>query len=312
MGTLVTVGETPLRISPADGHQFVDAHDVRLTAADTESNVAIAAAQLGTESVWLSRLPENQLGKRVVAQLREYGVETDVTWTDDGRVGLEFLQRGVPPREPVVIHDRVGTTAASMTPSDLSMTRVQAADGTFVSGSTAALSSITIDTLVAVLGAGSTGDGTAVFDLDYRPQLWDDAAEARESLTEVFETTDVLIANEDQLRTVFGRTGDPHEVAHGVASQWDVEMLAMTRGEHGALVIEDTVLHECESVETETVEAAGQHDAFVGAFVSTLLDGDGADSALNHGVAAATVARTLPGPIPAIDPADVETVRAKL
>lgn len=311
MSSLVTVGETPLRVSPPDSQQFVDTGAVELAAAGTESNVAVTAACLGADSVWASRLPATQLGKRVVAELREYGVDPDVTWAEDGRVGLEFTQRGVAPREPIVIQDRVDAAAASMTPGDLPMERVQAADGVFVSGSTAALASTTIDTLVAVLGAGGTDGGLTVFDLDYRPRLWD-AEQARESLTDVFEATDVLIGNEDQLQTVFGRTGDPHQVAHGVASQWDFEMLAMTRGEHGALVIHDSVLHECESVETETVDTAGQHDAFVGAFVRTLLEEEGADSALYNGVAAAAVARTLPGPIPAVDPGDVESVRSKL
>ncbi|MFB6201054.1 MAG: sugar kinase [Halorhabdus sp.] len=311
MRSLVTVGETPLRVSPPGNRQFVDTEDVRLAASGRESNAAITAACLGTDSAWISRLPETQLGKRVVAELREYGVEPAVTWTDEGRVGLEFVQRGVAPREPVVIHDRVGTAAASMTPGQLPMERVQAADGVFVAGSTAALSSIAVDTLAAVLGAATTSGGLAVFDLDFRPRLWEPAA-ARETLTDVFENTDVLIANEKQLRTVFDRTGDPHEIAHGVASTWDFETLAMTRSEHGALVIRDSVLHEAESVETDTVDAAGQHAAFVGAFVSRLLEGDGPDSALYDGVAAASVARTLPGPIPAVDPADVDTVRSKL
>ena len=311
MSSLVTVGETPLRITPPDSRQFVDADEVGLAAAGTESSVAITAARLGAESIWASRLPATQLGQRVVAEIREYGVEPEVSWAEEGRVGLEFIQRGVSPREPVVIHDRTGTAAASMTPGDLPMERVQAADGVFVSGSTAALSSVAIETLVAVLGAGGTDGGVAVFDLDYRSRLWD-AEEARDALTDVFGSTDVLIANEDQLRTVFGRTGDPHQVAHGIASQWDFDMLAMTRGEHGALVIHDSVLHECESIETETVDTAGQHAAFVGAFVRTLLDDRGADTALYNGVAAATVARTLPGPIPAVDPGAVEDVRSKL
>jgi len=311
MSSLVTVGETPLRASPPEQRQFVDAGEVQLSAAGTESNVAIAAARLGADCVWGSRLPATQLGKRVVAEIREYGVDPEVTWTEEGRTGMEFVQRGAPPREPVVIQDRVEAAAAAMSPGDLPMKRVQAADGVFVAGSTAALSPVAVETLAAVLGAGRSDGGTTVFDLDHRPRLWSER-EAGDALDGIFEKTDVLIANEDQLRTVFGRTGEPHKIAHGVASEWDFETVAMTRGEHGALAIHGSVLHECESVETETVEAAGQHDAFVGAFVRTLLGDGGVDDALATGVAAATVARTLPGPIPAIDPADVETVRGKL
>ncbi|ACV10196.1 PfkB domain protein [Halorhabdus utahensis DSM 12940] len=311
MPSLITVGETPLRLSPPGNRRFVGSETVQLTATGTESNVAIAAAALGADATWASKLPSTQLGKRVVSELREYGVETDVAWTESGRVGLEFRQPGVPPREPVIIHDRDGATAGSMTPADIPMDDVEAADGVFVAGSSAALSETAAETVAAVLRASGSDNGLSVFELDYRPRLWD-AEDARETLTPMLEHVDVLIANENQLRTVFGRTGDPREAAHGVASKWDIDLLAMTRGEHGALVIDDSVVHEIESVEAETVDAAGQHDAFSGAFVAQLLAGDRPDAALSHAVAAATLTRTTPGPIPAFDRTDVESLVEQL
>ncbi|WEL17718.1 2-dehydro-3-deoxygluconokinase [Halorhabdus sp. SVX81] len=311
MSTLITVGETPLRLSPPGNRRFVGSETARMTATGTESNVAIAAAALDADATWASKLPATQLGKRIVSELREYGIETDVSWTDEGRVGLEFRQPGVPPRDPVIIHDRAGATAESMTPSDIPMDAVETAEGVFASGSTAALSETAAETISAVLRAGGNGDDLAVFELDYRPRLWSPEA-ANDGLTPLLEHVDVLIATEDELRTVFGRTGDPREIAHGIASEWDLDMLAMTRGEYGALVIDDSVVHETESVEAETVDAAGQHDAFSGAFVQRLLDGDRPDEALAYGVAAATLTRTTPGPIPAFDRADVEGVVEQL
>jgi len=311
MPSLLTVGETPLRLSPPGNRRFVGSETVEMTATGTESNVAIAAAALGADATWASTLPSTQLGKRIVSELREYGVETDVSWTDDGRVGLEFHQPGVSPREPVIIHDRDGATAVSMTPADIPMADVEAADGVFASGSTAALSETAAETLNAVLRAGGNDAGLSVFELDYRPRLWS-PEDAHEALAPLLENVDVLIANEDQLRTVFGRTGDPREVAHGIASTLGLDLLAMTRGEYGALVIDDSVVHEIESVEAETVDAAGQHDAFSGAFLTRLLDGAGPDVALSYAVAAATLTRTTPGPIPAFDRTDVEALVEQL
>ncbi|MFB6128641.1 MAG: sugar kinase [Halorhabdus sp.] len=311
MPSLITVGETPLRLSPPGNRRFVGSETVEMTATGTESNVAVAAATLGAEATWASKLPASQLGKRIVTELREHGVETDVSWSEDGRVGLEFRQPGVAPRDPVIIHDRDGATASSMEPSDLPMDDVEAADAVFAAGSTAALSETAAETLGAVLRAGGNGDDMAVFELDHRPRLWS-PEEALDTLGPLFEDVDVLIANEDQLRTVFGRTGDPREVAHGIASEWDFDLLAMTRGEHGALVIDESVVHEIESLDSETVNAAGQHDAFSGAFIQRLLAGDRPDDALAYGVAAATLTRTTPGPIPAFDRSDVETVVEQL
>ncbi|CCQ32370.1 2-keto-3-deoxygluconate kinase protein [Halorhabdus tiamatea SARL4B] len=311
MPTLVTVGETPLRLSPPGNRRFVGSETVEMTATGTESNVAIAAAALGADATWASKLPATQLGKRIVSELREYGVETDVAWSESGRVGLEFRQPGVPPRDPVIIHDRDGATASSMEPADLPMDAVEAAEAVFASGSTAALSATAAETLSAVLSAGGNGDDLAVFELDYRPRLWS-PKEALDTLDPLLEDVDVLIANEEQLRTVFGRTGDPREVAHGVASARDLDLLAMTRSEHGALVIDESVVHELESVEAETIDAAGQHDAFSGAFLQRLLAGDRPDEALAYGVAAATMTRTTPGPIPAFDQSDVEGVVQQL
>lgn len=311
MPSLLTVGETPLRLSPPGNRRFVGSETVEMTATGTESNVAIAAAALGADATWASKLPSTQLGKRIVSELREFGVETDVSWTAEGRVGLEFHQPGVPPRDPVIIHDRDGATASSMVPADVPMADVEAAEGVFVAGSTAALSETAAETLTAVLRAGGSEHGLSVFELDYRPRLWS-PKEAHDALNPLLEHVDVLIANEDQLRTVFGRTGDPREVAHSVASRWGFDLLAMTRSEHGALVIDDSVFHESESIAAETVDASGQHDAFSGAFIQQLLAGEPPDEALAYGVAAATVTRTTPGPIPAFDRTDVENVVEQL
>ncbi|WP_181686593.1 sugar kinase [Halorhabdus salina] len=311
MGSLLTVGETPLRFTPPGSKQFVGSDEVSMSAVGTESNVAIAAANLGTNARWLSKVPATQLGKRVISELHRYGAKTDVTWSETGRLGIEFYQRASAPREAVIVHDRDGAAAASMTPGELSMDRVQAADAVFAAGSTAALSETAVETIETALRAGRANGGLSVFELDFRPRLWS-PEDARQALAKLLPEVDVLIANEDQLETVFERSGEYREIAHGVASEWDFDLLAMTRGEYGAIAIQDSVFHECESVETETVDPAGQHDAFAGAFIQQLLTDAPPDEALSYGVAAAAVCRTIPGPIPAIDRSDVDRVSEEL
>lgn len=112
----------------------------------------------------------------------------------------------------------------------------------------------------------------------------------------------------DEVRAVLDQSGDAAEIAHRVAAEHGFETVILTRGDRGALVWHDTTIHEHDGVETDTVDAAGQHHAFTGAFLGRRLAGDPVGDALAHGVGAAALARTIPGPVPAVDPADIQRV----
>lgn len=306
MADLVTFGETALRLSPPRDSRLetVDRFDV--WAAGAASNVAVAASRLGTDTTWVSKMVDTPLGRRVVGELRSHGLSADVEWVDDDafRQGLTFYEGANDPREDVVIDDRHGTAIETVEPGELPMPAIQDAAAVFLSGETLALSETVVETASAVLRAAG---GTSVLSMDYRSDLWD-RDEARETLGDVFPAVDVLVANEDDAGYVLKKQGTPHELAHGIAAEYDFETVVITRGEHGALVYHDATVHEREAVDTDGVDPTGQHDAFTGAFLGRRLAGEDIGTALSHGVAAAALTRTIPGPVPTIDTAEVESV----
>jgi 2-dehydro-3-deoxygluconokinase len=302
MTELVTFGETALRLSPADGERFETAEDVRLRVSGTESNVAAAAESVGTDATWLSKLPDTALGHRVERTLHQHGVETEIAWGEEGRQSLIFAERGASPRASRRYEDRSDCAAATVTPGELPMDRVQAADATFVAGSTLALSGDIVETAEAVMRAA--GDGLVAMDVDYRPDLTS-PDEARETLHGVFDAVDALFLTEDEAETLFDRSGNPRQVAHAIASDHDFETVVITRSEFGALAWHDSVIHEQDGMETDTVDASGQHAAFVGGFLGRVVAGAGTDEALRYGVASATFCRTLPGPMTTASRAEV-------
>lgn len=305
MAELVTFGETSLRLAPGDSERFETTSDLRIQVSGTESNVAVAASALGADAVWLSKLPDTPLGHRVERALHQHGVDTEVAWADGGRQGLEFAEHGPAPRSRRRLQDRASTAAATVTPGELPMDRFQSADATFVAGSTLALSGGIVETAEAVMRAA--GGGLVAVDLDYVPGLWS-PAEARETLESVFDAVDVLFANEGHIETVFDRTGKPRQLAHTLASEYDFETVVVTRNEHGALAWHDSVIHEQDGVESEAVDASGQHEAFTGAFLERLLSGAGAGDALTYGVASATLTRTMPGAMTTITREEVDAL----
>jgi 2-dehydro-3-deoxygluconokinase len=309
MTDLVTFGETSLRVTPVGEQRLETAEDARIGVSGTESNVAVAASCLGADATWLSKLPDTPLGHRVDRALAEHGVDTEVAWAEAGRQGLLFADRGPEPRQPQRVRDRSGTAAATVTPGELPMDRIQAADATFVAGSTLALSGAVVETAEAVLRAA--GSGVVAMDLDFRPALWS-AAEARETLDGVFDAVDVLVATAADAREVFDRSGEPREIAHAVASAHDFEVVVLRRERGGAVALYDGVIHEQDGLDTEAVDPAGEHEAFTGAVLERVLAGADATETLAFGVAAGALTRALPGAMTTVSRAEVESVAEDL
>ncbi len=95
---LVSFGETMLRFSPGKDERLEDAEEFEVHVGGAESNVAIAAQRLGTPATWMSKVPENPLGRQVVGKLRQYGIETDVSWCHRGRQGTYYMEQAGEPR----------------------------------------------------------------------------------------------------------------------------------------------------------------------------------------------------------------------
>jgi 2-dehydro-3-deoxygluconokinase len=301
MAELITFGETPLRLSPPANRRLEMAREATIYADGTASNVAVAADELGTEALWLSKLPDNPLGRRVVTQLEEQGIDTAVVWDKDAsmRQGLLFRESGAPPREPNQWHDRANTAAASAEPGDFPVDALQESSVVFTGLSMGVLSEQAASTTEALLRASGGGGAVTAADLDYSSGLAS-PERYREVLHSVSDELDILIASEDAVSAVLDRSGKPRELANIIAADHGLDIMVITRSDHGALALHDTpgtnVIHERDGIEMEAVDPSGQHGAFIGAFLQQLIDGADPARALSSAVATAALARTLPGP----------------
>jgi len=315
MSELVTFGETPLRLSAPDNQRLSGADRADLHVDGEESNVAVAASCLGADATWVSRLPDTPVGRRIQTELRGHGVETDVTWADEGRVGLVYHEAGAAPRPVGRWHDRADTAAARTTPGDIPMDRVQGADVVFSGLGTPALSEAAAESTEAMLRAGGGGGGVAAVDIDYDPARHDPDF-LGQLLRRLLERVDVVFANEDDARAVLDVSGKPRELANTIVAEHELDMAVITRSEYGAVLMQDTpgtnVIHERDTVQSQTVDPTGTREAFVGGFLAQLAATDDAAAALTYGVATAALARTVPGPLLTATPAEIDAVAARV
>src|SRR5258708_19208619 len=219
---LVTFGEAMVRLSPPASQRLEQATSLVASVGGSELNVAVLAARLGLASRWVSRLPDNALGRMIADRAREHGVDARVEWTADGRVGLYFVEIGGA-RISSVLYDRAGSAISRVTPGSVDWaSEFAGARWYHVSGITPALSDgaakVTAESLAAAKAAGLA----VSYDLNYRSKLWS-AKQACAAQEPLLEHVDLLIASEEDARVIFGV-----ESAASLAKRFKIGAVAIT------------------------------------------------------------------------------------
>jgi 2-dehydro-3-deoxygluconokinase len=316
MAELVTFGETMLRLSPPAGQRLETGGDLAAQVGGAESNVAAAADCLGVDAAWLSKLPDNPLGRRVVRALRGHGVTPAVAWDDSdaARLGTYYLEYGAAPRDTNVVYDRANASVTTVDAAELDTDLVADADVFHTTGITPALSEATAEATSDLLAAAGEADTLRSFDLNYRSKLWSHE-EAAAGYEAVLPAVDLLFAPHRDASAILGYDGDAESVARGLAADYDLDAVVVTRGADGSLALVDDEIIRQGIFSDETVDAIGTGDAFVGGFLGELLaDGD-ADlapepvaRAQTYGAATAAVKRTIKGDVLVSTRDEIESV----
>jgi 2-dehydro-3-deoxygluconokinase len=307
---VVTLGEAMIRLSPPRGDVLVDAQTLHVTVGGAESNVAVALASLGADARWLSALPDSALGRRVAGEIASSGVDVShVAWTPDGRVGLYFVEHGVPPRPAAVLYDRAGSAAASMHVRDLTG-GLDGATHAVVSGVTAALAPNGAALAAAFVEEAASRAARIYVDVNYRSRLWS-PADARPVLAALASRATVVVCSAADARAVLGLDGADDELARALHSAVAprAELVVITLGRNGAVAWQrDEGQLSAPGHALEAVDPIGAGDALLAGLIWAELDGRAPADALAVGVALAALACTVRGDHARFRPADVEAV----
>ena len=309
MADLVTFGETMLRLAPPDEERLETADQYTVDVAGAESNVAVAADRLGLDSVWLSKLPDSPVGRKVTRELRSHGVTVDVVWDDspERRQGTYYLERGQPPRGSDVIYDRAHASVTTAETGELSTGRLDDATGFHTTGITPALSERLAETTAELLSLAQDAGATTSFDVNFRSTLWSPSA-AEDVLTDLFPSIDVLFVAQRDAAEILDENGDAESVARNLDSQYGFDTVVVTRGGDGALALSDGAVDTQPTYEASDAYPVGTGDSFVGGFLSQYLDGGAVADALDWGAATAALKRSVPGDIATVTPDEVAEV----
>ena len=225
MKTVVTFGEVMGRLAPDLFQRFRQAlpGNLVVTFGGAEANVAASVANLGGRARFVTALPKHAIADACVGSLRNLGVDMDhVVRTDEGRLGLYFLETGANQRPSNVIYDRAGSSVC-VTPGEAYDWDAIMADAGWlhITGITPALSRTAAEAVLASAQAAKRFGLTVSCDLNFRKKLWrwDDSLSPRElagrTMRGILPHVDVVVGNEEDASDVLGITAGDTDVDAG-------------------------------------------------------------------------------------------------
>ncbi len=213
---VVCFGEIMMRLSPPGFQRFGQARSFDVIYGGGEANVAVSLANFGVSVEYVTRLPDNDLGKACIMFLRQFGVGTSRIITGGARLGIYFLEIGSMQRASKVIYDRGGSAFASIEPGMMDWNEVFS-DATWFhwTGITPAIAEGPAEVLKEAVKKAKEKGLTVSCDLNYRAKLWKWGKSASEVMPELVRYSDVAIGNEEDAEKVFGIKAGKTDVRGG-------------------------------------------------------------------------------------------------
>ena len=335
MPRVITFGEIMLRLSTPGYLRFGQARQFDATFGGGEANVAVSLANYGINAAFVTRLPDNDIAKSCLKDLRSYGVDTSRIIFGGDRVGIYFLETGAVARPSKVVYDRAGSSIATIQPGMIDWKKVfEGADWFHWTGITPALSQGAADVCLEAVRAANALGVTVSCDLNYRKNLWKYGKAAGEVMPALVEGCDIILGNEEDADKVFGIKPEGFDVTAtgGAIDQRRFQsvgeqlmkrfprakkVIITLRGSinanhntWGGVLWDGRTLYQSPRYDiTHIVDRVGGGDSFMGGLIYGLLSFPGDDQkALNFAVAASCLKHTIFGDYNQVTVAEVENL----
>ena len=329
MNRIVTFGEIMLRLSPPGYLRFGQADSFDVTYGGGEANVAVSLANYGENVAFVTKLPDNPIGKAAVASLRQHGVSIEnIAWGGD-RIGIYFLEKGASQRPSKVVYDRKSSAIAQVEPPDFNWEKIfEGVQWFHFTGITPALGSKIADICKTACIEAKKAGAKISCDLNYRKKLWS-STEAKTVMSELMKYVDVCIANEEDAEKVFGITAINNSIISGelnrqgyesvakeLAETFDFEKVAITLRESisasdnywSAMIYDGKECYFSKKYHIHIVDRVGGGDSFGGGLIYGLLNKTDVQEALEFAVAASCLKHTVEGDFNEVTLEEVEAL----
>ena len=219
-------------------------------------NVATGLARLGVRAAIVSRVGDEGHGEFVRDFLEREGVDTRFLAVDPyWQTPPTFCEVWPPDRFPLTFYRKPTAPDWQLAPDDFAPAEVAAASLLYATGTGLAQSPSRETTLDALRAHA----GTTIFDLDWRPGLWDDPDDYPQLAREAVAAADIVVGNEEEVTAA--------------ALPERPTRLVLKRGGEGSRVYDGEEETDVPVHPVDVVNGLGAGDAFAAALGHGLLRG---------------------------------------
>lgn len=315
---VVTFGELLLRLASPGYTKLFQKDSLDATFCGGEANVAVSLSVFGVDSVFVTKLPNSDVGYAAAHSLDYFKVDTSQIMFGDGRMGLYYLEKGASQRPSKVIYDRAYSAIALAKRAEFNWNTIfHGADWFHWTGINPALSDelalICEDACMVAKEKGLT----ISCDLNYRSKLWS-SEKAQEVMKPLMKYVDVCICNEEDAEKVLGIRSEGIDVNTGALNNAGyVSVAEKICGDYGCKYIATTLrksysasrngwsamLYDAEELKSyfsneydiQLVDRVGGGDSFGAALIYALGAGKGCQEAIEFATAASCLKQTIEG-----------------
>jgi 5-dehydro-2-deoxygluconokinase len=276
---VITVGRVSVDLYPQQiGVELPEVRSFSKSLGGSATNVAVAAARLGTRATVITKVGDEPFGEYVRRALSEFGVDPRFVSTDPQlRTPLAFCEIHPPHRFPILFYRHPKAPDMNLGYDDMPLEQIVDCELFWTTG-TGLSDEPSRSATLAALAARSRSARFAehgritVHDLDHRPALWDSEEDATRMAREAAGHATVVVGNAEEAAMATGRS-DPLE-ASAALIDLGVQVAVVKRGGEGVLARTAAGgVIDVPAVEVEVKNGLGAGDAFGGALCHGLVSG---------------------------------------
>jgi 2-dehydro-3-deoxygluconokinase len=214
--SVVTFGEIMLRLATPGYERFCQSTSFEASYGGGEANVAVSLANFGIPVKYISRLPDNDIGRSALMALRKLGVDTSEIIFGGDRLGIYFLETGAVSRGSKVIYDRAHSSISEIKTELIDWDSIfDKASWFHWTGITPAISENAADVCLEAVKTAKRKGLTVSVDLNYRNKLWKWGKTPGEVMPKLVACCDIILGNEEDAEKVFEIHPDGVDVTSG-------------------------------------------------------------------------------------------------
>lgn len=262
-------------------------------------NVAADLRNFGINAQMISRVGSDELGTELLDFIAHKGLPLDLIQV--GQTHLTGVAKANISDANEVTYKIVQPVAWDYIQLDTRMIDAVRQSDFFVYGSLAARSQQTHETLLALLAVAPR----KVFDVNLRAPHYN-----RPLVEELLHQAHVAKLNEHELVELagwYGEASDLYTAMNQLRERYTLDVLCVTLGEHGAVLLDETGLHSQTGFPVEVADTIGSGDAFLAGFLYKTLQGESARNILEFACATGAYVATQRGATPAFTEETIRT-----